>query len=127
MSRRRFLLWVGGGWLLGATLGTGRVFAGTGTTWPHEPERTIVPGERIRLWWPPVLDPSRALVQVVRDGVFVGHAPVRCVGGPIWRYVEFEARPPSPVCPGYHEFRLVAGPWRLVLGGFRIVPFRFGC
>lgn len=126
VSRRGLLAWVAGGWLFWTAL---RPVSGLAAAMPSPPDPTIprFPGERIRVWWPPLLDPSRARVLVLLDGRPAGAAPVQPPAGRWWRFLEVEARPPSPVRPGRYDFILTVGPVRTALGGFRIAPYRFGC
>lgn len=123
LSRRDLLSWTVSGLLLGMVLRPGETFAKASLIPTLDVAR--VPGERICLRWPFFLDPSRARVLVLRDGRPEGHAPLYVRDG--GRFVEIEARPPSPVGAGRYDFVLTVGPVRVALGGFRIAPYRFGC
>lgn len=124
LSRRGLLAWLGTGLFIGTSLRAGAVLAPIASPDPFAPR---IPGERIRVWWPPLLDPARARVQVLRDGRPVGTAAVHPLRGRLGRFLEVEARPPPPVRPGRYDFVLTVGPVRVALGGFRIAPYRFGC
>ncbi len=126
VTRRGLIAWVAGGLIAWTAL---RPVKGL-TAAIHAPPTPTVPrfpGERIRVWWPPFLDPSRARVLVLRDGRPAGPAPVHPPARRWWRFLEIEAWPSSPVQPGRYDFVLTVGPVRTALGGFRIAPYRFGC
>ncbi len=121
LTRRGVLAGLCGGLVLFARARVSRALA------PGDLETPRVPGERIRVFWPPLVDPSQARVWVLRDGHVVGEAPLHVPAGRWWRFLEVEALPPAPILPGRYDFALAVGPFRLPLGGFRIAPFWFGC
>ncbi len=126
VTRRTLLAWAAGGLVFWAAPRPGKAEVSTLPPLP-DPPGSRYPGERILVWWPPFLDPSRARVVVLRDGQPAGEAPVVLPSEPGGRFLAVEARPPSPVRPGRYDFVLAVGPVRLALGGFRIAPYRFGC
>lgn len=126
VTRRTLLAWAAGGLVFWAAPRPGKTGVSTLPTVP-DPRDSRYPGERILVWWPPVLDPSRARVLVLRDGRLAGEVPVVPPSGPGLRFLTVEARPPSPVRPGRYDFVLAVGPVRVALGGFRLAPYRFGC
>ena len=87
----------------------------------------LVPGQVIRVVWPPDQDAAGAYIVHVVDRHEVGTAAAPEPSGLFTQVMEVQAFPPDGrLRPGRHDFYLETHGRRLWLGGYDVARFRFG-
>ena len=87
----------------------------------------VAPGDVVRVVWPRALDAGRASVIHAVDGRIRTTTAAPPPTGLFLQFLEIAAVPADGrLGPGVHEFSLEVDGRRVVLGWFRVSPYRFG-